>query len=115
MKTIDLTFAIPNIDGVVETQIVPVKYEEVVDDETVVKTKNEKMVLTLGHLLKHCLFQRDNTEQEEEILARLDLIDKIHNKESVELNETEIEMLKRLVIKKYDIFYAGSVLRILNK
>jgi len=115
MKTIDLTFPIPNIDGVVETQIIPVKYEEVEDGEIVVKTKNEKMTLTLGHLLKHCLFQRDNSETEEEILSRLDLVDKIHNQESVELNDEEIAMLKKLVIKKYDIFYAGSVLRILNK
>ena len=114
MKTLKLNYAIPNIDGIAESQIVPVKYEEVIDGETVTKTKNERMLLTLGHLLKHCLFHRDNTETEEEILARLDLIDKIKNVEECEVNEEEIELLKKLVIKKYDIFYAGSVLRILN-
>jgi len=115
MKTLDLTQKLKNIDGDIDEQLVPIKYDELVDGEIVQKTKVEKMSLTLGKLLEHCLFHRDAELTEKEVLQRIDMIERIHNQEQVKLEDDEISLLKKLILKKYDVFFGGQALRMLNQ
>lgn len=115
MKKIKLNQEILGIDGKVVSSRVKVKTMEEIEGELIEKESLEDKVLTVEMMLKQALLKRDVEITEEELLSRCDLVDKIMDKEECEMDEKEIEFLKKLVINRFDVFFAGQLVRILNK
>ena len=117
MKKIDLTEEIKNKNG--DLTILQVKEIQIVKDEEGVPHEEVDMVpkvLTLGEMLSgSCINEDYRDDGEGEIIKRYNLFLKIKGNDEVELDDKEFKLIKELVCIKYSVFFAGSVLTILNK
>ncbi len=77
--------------------------------------KTNAFNLTLGYALKVSILANTGERSCEDVLKRIEMIDKLNNKDEISLSEKEIGHLKDLVVQAYDTYVAGRVLQILNK
>ena len=115
MNTLDLTTVLKNKDGEAATVKVPTTEKFEKDGQEFEKQVMDERPATLGYTLEYICLRQDGTNTEEGIIERYELFKKLYNVESVEVTDEELELLKRLVCEAYDIYFAGTILEILNK
>jgi len=109
----DLEKTILDIKGEVAEQ----KYSEDVFDEKGNKTqKLSSAPLTLGKAITDSiLFQVENDDiNEKNYLLRYGIYEKVLSGDS-DFNKEELEIIKKCIVKRYVVLYAGQFLRMLNK
>jgi hypothetical protein len=72
--------------------------------------------LTLGYMFKVALLRSEGLLEESEVLRRVVLIDRIiESNDSIELKKDDLDYIKGLIIKAYDVYLAGKALQVINK
>ncbi len=78
------------------------------------KQKTEKIEATLGDLLANALLRDYGIAEEEAILKHFNLFKKVEGAKDLEVSEEELTLLKGVVCKAYDTYFAGTILSLLN-
>ena len=89
------------------------------DDGTVEYEGMDSVFFTIGKALEASLLSKNTLDMdkelgEDEVLKRYELFLKINGQKEVEVNQEEVNFLKDLVIKMYDIFFSGEIVTYLN-
>lgn len=114
MKTINLNEEVKNINGDVVRDKVKVEFLREVEGEFITDFRMEEKTLTVGMMLTQAVLKRDSEISEEQLLKRMSLLDKLINASEVDLTDAEISFLKELIINRFDVFFAGTLIRLLN-
>ena len=68
---------------------------------------------TLGLLIEQALLKQDQISKDE-IVERYNLFIKIQDKEEVELEDKELNLISTLIASRYDTFTAGRMYELIN-
>lgn len=104
-----------NRDGSEFKQRMNIPYYEEKDGEVIEKQRSEMNTVTLGRMLSAALLTKAESIDEAEIMEKYNLFLKVDDKEEVELDKKEIELLKKLVCQRYEIFFVGQIINLLTK
>lgn len=115
MNTYNLTTELLNRNGEVSTAKVPETIMVKGDDgEMHEEKKLVDKVVTLGSMLEHVCLKEDGVAEEKPIVERYELYLKLKDSLEIELSDKEVELLKKLVSQAFDVFFAGTILELLN-
>lgn len=78
------------------------------------KEVNNFREVTVKDMFETVLLKKDEVDSPEEILVRYRLLMKIKDVDEIGLSETEKDLLKKLICRKYEVLFAGQVLELLN-
>lgn len=112
---IDLEKYIYNKDGEVSKAKKPRKI--VNPDMSVEYDGFDDVFFTIGKALENALLSNDTfleEKTEDEIVKRFNIFKKVNNQKEVDLNQEEVDFVKKLVVTKFDVFFAGSIVEYLN-
>lgn len=91
-----------------------IELDEMEEVEVTVATDQEA---TLGMIIRISLLRKpmeDRDLLEEVIYMRYKLFCRIRNMDEVEVSEEEIKEIKKLICQKYDMYFAGQAIDIIN-
>ena len=115
MNTYDLTQELLNRNGEVSTAKIPkITMVKGDDGEMHEEKRLEDKVVTLGSMLEHVCLKEDGVAEEAPIVQRYELYLKLKDALEVDLSAKEVELLKKLVSQAFDVYFAGTILALLN-
>ena len=95
-----------------QTKRVP--YYENEEGVPVEKQRLEVSDVSLGRMLEEVLLKKGSAIGEDEIMGKYELFRKIEGKEEVELDKTEVELLKLLVCETFEVFFIGQIIELIK-
>ena len=106
-----LSAKIKNRKGEEFTQQTRTPYYEDEEGVPVEKQRLEVTEVTVGRMLTAALLKKEGEMEEKEIMEKYELFLKLEGSDEIELTDKELEFIKSLVCRIYDIFFAGQIIK----